>query len=599
VKISTKLYCGCIAVGLLLCLQSAASYKGFSLIHDKMNFCINNSGLIDAAMEMKYAAARDMQLVMEILASESLDEFDAFWAQHNKFSTTFEVYAGAITDGAEIDGEKIVPTLDTHLKQQVIAIADLHKKQFTPPLNLLCNLKRDALQGKIVDSAKLESADKQVDMMGEEIFSRLGNIEKDVKEVIEQDKAEALDSIAFGNRILYSVTGCGLFFAAILGISLSRAITRPIGHALRCTQAVAEGDLTHTLKAKNKDEIGQMATALNGMVNKLSSMLKEIIGNAEQLHGSSQTMTDISGELFTAAGRTATKSTLVASAAEEMSTSVQTLATAMEQSSSNISMVAASSEEMTSTIKEIAQNAERARNVSEGAVQQSHQASKKMNILGQAARRISQVTEAITEISEQTNLLALNATIEAARAGQAGRGFAVVANEIKELAHQTSQATVDIKNQIHEMQDITTTAVTDIGQISQVIEEISCVINGIASAVEEQTAASSEIADNINQASLGIQEVSFTIQESSERIGQISFEISDINQQSTLVGDNSQLVQTNARELETLAEGLNELVLQFKIHSCPSELPISRVQAKEEDGSCTLHGLKPVPAVAS
>jgi len=192
-----------------------------------------------------------------------------------------------------------------------------------------------------------------------------------VKKVIEQDKAEALDSIALGNRILYSVTGCGLFFAAILGISLSRAIT-PIGHALRCTQAVAEGDLTHTLKAKNKDEIGQMATALNGMVNKLSSMLKEIIGNAEQLHGSSQTMTNISGELFTAAGRTATKSTFVASAAEEMSTSVQTLATAMEQSSSNISMVAASSEEMTSTIKEIAQNAERARNVTEGAVQQSH-----------------------------------------------------------------------------------------------------------------------------------------------------------------------------------------------------------------------------------
>jgi hypothetical protein len=151
---------------LLLCLQSAASYKGFSLIHDKMNFCINNSGLIDAAMEMKYAAARDMQLVMEIMASESLDEFDAFWTQHNKFSTTFEVYAGAITDGAEIDGEKIVPTLDTHLKQQVIAIADIHKKQFTPPLNLLCNLKRDALQGKAVDSAKLESADKRVDMMG-------------------------------------------------------------------------------------------------------------------------------------------------------------------------------------------------------------------------------------------------------------------------------------------------------------------------------------------------------------------------------------------------------------------------------------------------
>ena len=101
----------------------------------------------------------------------------------------------------------------------------------------------------------------------------------------------------------------------------------------------------------------------------------------------------------------------------------------------------------------------------------------------------------------------MNATIEAARAGEAGKGFAVVANEIKELARQTAAATVNIKDQISEMQNTTSITVADIEQISVVILEINNVINGIATAVEEQSAASGEIANNISQASLGIAEI--------------------------------------------------------------------------------------------
>ena len=69
----------------------------------------------------------------------------------------------------------------------------------------------------------------------------------------------------------------------------------------------------------------------------------------------------------------------------------------------------------------------------------------RMDSLGEAAHGIGKVVETIIEISEQVNLLALNATIEAARDGDAGKGFAVVENEIKEMAKQTSEATLDIK----------------------------------------------------------------------------------------------------------------------------------------------------------
>ncbi len=176
-----------------------------------------------------------------------------------------------------------------------------------------------------------------------------------------------------------------------------------------------------------------------------------------------------------------------------------------------------------------------------------------MAALGESARKIGRVTETITEISEQTNLLALNATIEVARAGEAGKGFAVVANEIKELAKQTAAATVDIKNQISEMQGTTTSTVADIEKISEVIVEINNVINGIVTSVEEQSAASSEIASNISQASQGIAEVNENVAQSTVVIADITRDVAGINQLSNQVGQGSSQVQASAQGLADLA----------------------------------------------
>ena len=117
--------------------------------------------------------------------------------------------------------------------------------------------------------------------------------------------------------------------------------------------------------------------------------------------------------------------------------------------------------------------------------------------LGATADKIGKVTETITDISEQTNLLALNATIEAARAGKAGKGYAVVANEIKDLAKQTAEATVDIKNIVDNIQATSKTTEKGIEQIGTVIGEVNDIVGTVATAVEEQTAATQEIAGNI------------------------------------------------------------------------------------------------------
>ncbi|MDD2467497.1 MAG: methyl-accepting chemotaxis protein [Desulfobulbus sp.] len=376
---------------------------------------------------------------------------------------------------------------------------------------------------------------------------------------------QAASSAGTAATLIYTILAIALALSVVFAFFIIRSITGPVSKAAALAATMAKGDFTAKLDIDQKDEIGHMATSLNSMIDQLGSMIRDIVSGANRLTSSSNDMAAVSKQLSSAARDTADKSGAVAAATEEMSVNIQSVSAAMEQSSSNVNMVASSTEEMTATVTEIAQSAEKARAISESAVKQSRLTSEKMAALGDSAKKIGRVTETITEISEQTNLLALNATIEAARAGEAGKGFAVVANEIKELARQTAAATVDIKNQISEMQSTTTTTVEDIEKISEVIIEINNVINGIATAVEEQSAASNEIADNISQASQGIAEVNENVAQSTVVIADITRDIAGINQQSNQVGDGSNQVQLSAQGLAELAGHLENLVNKFKV----------------------------------
>ena len=368
-----------------------------------------------------------------------------------------------------------------------------------------------------------------------------------------------------GNTNMIGVIVTAVVVAMLFVFLIVRSIVGPVNKALILIRTMAEGDMTKTIDVNQKDEIGKMAQAMNGMARQLREMLGEISQGIAHLATSSGNMVAVSRQLSDAANQASGKATTVAVAAEEMSTNVQSVSAAMEESSSNIGMVATATEEMTATVSEIGQNAERARAVSENAVRQSQETQEKVTLLGESAKKVGRVTETITEISEQTNLLALNATIEAARAGEAGKGFAVVANEIKELARQTAAATVEIRSQIDEMQDTTNSTISDIEKISGIIAEINTVINGIATAVEEQSAATAEIASNISQASLGISEVNGNVAQTTVVIGDIAKNISEINQQSGQVGKGSKQVRQDAESLADLAKQLDTLVKQFNI----------------------------------
>ena len=258
---------------------------------------------------------------------------------------------------------------------------------------------------------------------------------------------------------------------------------------------------------------------------------------------------DVVGIVASAASEMEASAQSMSATAEETNRQSTAVAAASEQAATNVQTVASAAEELSASIREIQQQMTNSARIAQQAVEQVDRTDTTVTGLVQAADKIGEVVNLISDIASQTNLLALNATIEAARAGEAGKGFAVVASEVKNLANQTAKATEEIGQQIAAMQTATGDSVQAIRGIGETIKQISEVTTAVASAVEEQGAATQEISRNVQQASAGTQEVSSNI--------------TGVSQAATQTGTAAGQVLNAARELAQQGQQLNTEIEAF------------------------------------
>ena len=353
--------------------------------------------------------------------------------------------------------------------------------------------------------------------------------------------------------------------AVVTTFILRRTLNKPLDQSGKLIHAIADGDLTQSIRHDAADEFGRIVDALNRMSGELRTMVGGVGQAGEILAESSADLGRISTLLETNADENADRANTVAAASEEMSCNMNSVAAAVEETSTNVSVVATAAEQMSKTIEAISRNSEQARQIVADASREAEGASGQIRTLGEAALEVGKVTEAITEISEQTNLLALNATIEAARAGEAGKGFAVVANEIKNLAGQTGDATEDIRARISGIQTSTEETVRQIGRILDVFQEVSDIVLEIATAVDDQSNTTREIAENVVQASVGIQEMNHNVSEASVASAEISRDIAEVYQSTHEVATSSRDLNRQASDLEHQIQEVRSLLAGFRV----------------------------------
>ncbi len=419
--------------------------------------------------------------------------------------------------------------------------------------------------GDPAQSVAMWGNDKGLDASGSKMENwREGEVHGAFEVIQSLDEADARAASAlWGN--LWLVGGLVLVSGGLFFYMISLWVTTPIRSTVEAFRRFAEGDLTHTLKVHNHDEIGQLRSAVNVLVSKLRDMVTSINRSAGKLSESSSRLSDTARQLTGAAGETARQSGTVAAAAEEMSINMGTMAESSGRMTNSVKEVATSIDEMTSAISEVARSAEQAASIANHAAELAATSNGKIGHLGTAAEEIGKVIAVIQDIAEQTNLLALNATIEAARAGEAGKGFAVVATEVKELAKQTAEATEDIRQRIEAIQSSSQDAIFSINEIGKVVSEVNSASRTIASAVEEQNATTRQIAGSVSQAAVSAQSVAAGIAETASATREVTQSVSQVDRNTKRTAEDADRTREAGDELLQLSQDLLSMVGQFHV----------------------------------
>ncbi|OOM16462.1 methyl-accepting chemotaxis protein [Clostridium saccharobutylicum] len=444
---------------------------------------------------------------------------------------------------------------------------------------------RSARKGVIeaVDSNNFEEGKKQylaLQSITEKMFGSLDKVvQTNSNEAKLADDSNRLTYIKSNmSMIILNIIGAAL--AVVLGILISRDITKPLTKVKVFAEKLANYDFSASIDFKRKDEFGQVVTALNIAQKNVNKLIRTIMDNSHNISASSQ-------ELFAAVEEITAQvediDEVVSNITNEMEgigATSEEISASIEEVDSGINKLSSKALEGSNDSNELKEKAIKIKNSSQNAIKATEELyiKKQERMIkaiedGNVVKDIKIMADTIGSIAEQTNLLALNAAIEAARAGEQGKGFAVVAEEVKKLAEQSAEAVKSIQHTISKVQEAFKNS-TDNGKdlLKFINKDVNAQLRAyedtgnnyyddsefISKMSDEIAAMSEEITVSVSQINEAMQSMTDIDQKSIERMETIK---ENIEQTTNAI----EQIDLTAKDQAELTENLNQIVLKFKV----------------------------------
>jgi methyl-accepting chemotaxis protein len=393
------------------------------------------------------------------------------------------------------------------------------------------------------DVAQVVARMPAVEALRRDYETRLAEAQRLTEGQIETGRAE-IDS--YYERTRSSVL-LGLALAVIAGVvssvSIQRSITRPLEVLMKVVARVGQGDLTEQVALTSRDELGEFARTLNQTIDGLRQVAGQTRSAAENLNAAT-------AEILASTQQQAAGTAEQAAAVQQANATMAEISQSGAQISLRAKQVAAAAEAASSATTAGLQAVQNTTTTMEGIREQAEAVAENVIALSEKTQAIGEIIATVNDIAEQSHLLALNAAIEAAAAGEHGRSFAVVASEMKNLADQSKQATIQVRSILGDIQKsitssvmLTEEAVKRVESGRQQAEVSDKTIRSLTDSVQESVQAFQQIVAGSSQQQIGFEQVTQAFRS---------------------IGVAAEQTATNTRQSERAAANLNALALQLR-----------------------------------
>lgn len=353
---------------------------------------------------------------------------------------------------------------------------------------------------------------------------------------------------------------------------LFKDILKRLDNLVGFTRQIENGNLQLSVDLENgkKDELGEVAKALQISIRNLSEIIRKVKDTSIKVHTYINDLNKLGNNTTLASEQICSTIEEVTIGTTKQVDHLQLIEEKNSQLEDNILQVVellGNAMEASNITKHLCSTGEKSMSdvyETMNFISDTNKISvSEISLLHNSSKEISQIVNVINNIASQTNLLALNAAIEAARAGETGKGFAVVADEIRKLAEQSHDSSIKIADLIITLQnriDMITSNINNgsksielgvevvnhaidsfhgmidnLNTISTIVAEVSDTSNLLNSNANEVKASIIDISNIIQETSQCMEEINASCEEHSASMQSIMYNIEDINEMTDIL----------------------------------------------------------------